>query len=641
MSEVLLEIDNLTVAYRGAEAVRQASLTVRNGECVVLLGESGSGKTTLALAVSRLLPEPVARIAHGAIRFSGQDILRLEEREMRALRGRDIVMVFQEPQTALNPVRTIGQHLKECFRGWDRGRTREILLAVGLPDSLRILRKYPHQLSGGMRQRAMIAMALMPGPRLMIADEPTSALDVTVQAQILQLLRSQQQAMGLLFVTHDLKVAGAIADTVVVLYRGEIMETAPRESFFGGPGHPYSQALFAAAPDKARRGISLRVALSREGSASPCAYAARCALRIPLCDAVAPPWQLVGESRIRCHRVGEAIVAIRGVAVGAKAQQRVPARQTPLLEVRDLRVGFPGAAGRSPVEVVRGVSFRVEPGQTTALVGESGSGKTTIARSLLRLIPATSGAVTFLGQDWLGLSKAALWARRSAIQMIFQDPHAALNPRLDAAAIVTEGLHAQGVRYGVPDVARLLQQVGLSPDVAHRYPHQFSGGQRQRLAIARALAVQPQLLVCDEPTSALDVSVQAQILNLLVQLQQQTGVSYLLITHNIALVEYLAHDVLVLYDGQIVERGPVGLVLQRPQHPYTQSLVLAASSPGAPVEDHGGPRSSADSAGGCSFRQRCPRVQARCGQLAPPEQEFGAAWHARCYYPLHPELSAD
>ncbi|HET9122741.1 MAG TPA: ABC transporter ATP-binding protein, partial [Acidiferrobacteraceae bacterium] len=602
-------------------------------ERVVLLGESGSGKTTLALAVARLLPERGAQVREGKIRFEGQDVLRLEEREMRAIRGRGITLIFQEPQSALNPVRTIGQQLAECVGGRDRSAVTQVLEAVGLPPAQRILQAYPHQLSGGMRQRAMIAMALLPKPRLIIADEPTSALDVTVQAQILELLGSAQAPAALLFVTHDLQVAHAVADTVVVLYAGQVMEVAPRDAFFQGPGHPYSRALFAAVPGSAE------IPVGGSGVAVPtagCPYAPRCSLRIAACELQDPPWVRVSGSQIRCHRAEEPGVNA-GLRGPPRSSRELPG-ESPLLQVQDLEVRLPlptpWGRGRDRV-VVDQVSFAVGPGQTTALVGESGSGKSTIARSLLRLIPASAGQVTFLGQDWLALQGRSLRACRAQLQMIFQDPQAALDPRMDAGSIVTEGLRAQGVPYDTTDIVRVLAEVGLPPEMARRYPHQLSGGQRARLGIARAVALKPRLLVCDEPTSALDVSVQAQILELLGELQSRLGISYLLITHNMALVDALAHDVLVLYAGRIVERGPARQVLQAPRHPYTETLVrVARDLPAAMrLEPAVHIPFAADAAGACAFRPRCPRAGARCA-VAPSEQAYPLGRYVRCHYPL-------
>jgi peptide/nickel transport system ATP-binding protein len=539
MSSTLLEVEDLAIHF-GAEphavrAVDGLSFAVAAGETVVLVGESGSGKSMAALAITRLLPA-TARIVSGAVRLAGQDLFKLPEYRMRDVRGAAVGMIFQEPQSSLNPVMRIGAQLGEALvrhqglRGAAlRARSIELLEAVGISDAAARLDQYPHQFSGGMKQRVMIAIALAADPRLLIADEPTTALDVTIQAQVLDLIKAEQKrrGMGILFITHDLAVAYQIADRVLVMRQGRLVESGTRDAFYANPQHAYSRQLFDALPSWDKR--------VREGYAPSATPAA------------------------------------------------------PLLEVRDLAVEFPIRRGLfkrkvGALRAVDGVTLCVEQGRTLAIVGESGCGKTTMGKGILRLAPLAGGSVEFAGVDLATLDAAAMRRQRAALQIVFQDPVASMNPRMVVGDIIKEGMLAQGIGAGPAErdarVAELLAQVGLEAVHARRYPHEFSGGQRQRIAIARALAVRAGLIVCDEPTSALDVSVQAQILNLLGQLQRDLGLAYLFITHNISVVEHLAHDVAVMYLGRIVESGPVGEVLGSPQHPYTQALLSAVPTIG-------------------------------------------------------------
>ncbi len=552
MNKPLLTIDNLCVEFGPHHArsrvIDQLSLEVSRGETLVLVGESGSGKSLTALSVVRLLPS-AAHIVSGRVYLNEQDIFALPARAMSGIRGRRIGYVFQEPQVALNPVMTIGDQVGEvltCHLGL-RGRARntrvlEALASVGIDNPEQRAREYPHQFSGGMKQRALIAIALAAEPDLLIADEPTTALDVMLQAQILTLLQTEQRrrGMGMLLITHDLGVAWQVADRVAVMQAGRLVESAPREAFYAAPTHPYSQQLFAALP---RLEVSAR-----------------------------PP---------------------------------VEAASAPLLEVRGLSVRFPrsrgwwrGAADNLPA--VAGADLSIRRGETLALVGESGSGKTTLGRAILRLLPLAAGRVVFQGNDLAALAPAAMRLQRRHLQIVFQDPYAAMNPRLQIGEILQEGLIAQNLGGDRTEraarVATLLTQVGLLPAHALRYPHEFSGGQRQRICIARALVLEPALLVCDEPTSALDVSVQAQILALLEDLQQRLGLAYLFITHNLGVVARVAHRVAVMHRGIIVEEGTVNQVLFAPQHAYTRSLLaavprldarlpesLAQAAPGSPL----------------------------------------------------------
>ena len=527
MSDRLLQIDQLSVHIGDQPVIENLSLKLKRGETLVLAGESGSGKSLTALSVARLLPA-AAQVRSGQITLGDTALFPLTEREMTKVRGARIGYIFQEPQLALNPVMTVGDQIGEvlaCHLKL-RGKARQqrvigALAAVGIPDPERRAGEYPHQFSGGMKQRVMIAIALAGEPELLIADEPTTALDVTVQAQVLALLKAEQQrrGMGMLFITHDLGVAWQVADHLAVMQAGRVVENAPRDRFYAAPEHPYSRTLFAALPK-----------LEPQAHTAPVVH------------------------------------------------------DQPLLEVRNLAIHFPIRRGLlkrtvASVKAVNGVSFTLQAGETLAVVGESGSGKTTMGRGILRLLDLTDGLVLHRGDDLRQLSSEALRIRRRELQMIFQDPFAAMNPRMLVNEILQEGMLAQGIGGSAAQrdarVRELLVQVGLKAEHALRYPHEFSGGQRQRLCIARALAVEPRMVVCDEPTSALDVSVQAQILELLEELQQRLGIAYLFITHNLGVVARIAHRVAVMHQGVIVEQGPVNEVLFAPRHPYTQALLAA------------------------------------------------------------------
>jgi peptide/nickel transport system ATP-binding protein len=661
---VLLDVRDLRIAFASGRSLLAAvdgiSFEVAAGETLALLGESGCGKSATALGLLRLLPA-AGRMLGGEVRFAGRDLLRLPEAEMRAVRGGGMAMIFQEPATSLNPVLTVGRQLAEVLERHlglagpaVRARSLELLTAVGLADPERRLGEYPFQLSGGMKQRVMIAIALAGNPRLLIADEPTTALDVTIQAQILELLRRLQgeRATGMLLITHDLGVVAQMATRVGVMYAGQIVEEAPRAAFFSSPRHPYTQMLFAALPDLARRGGRLETIPGQVPPLSQmpraCRFAARCPHAWELCRQEAPPWQQVAVAhRVRCHLDGgsgashapDVADATPGVIAAA-----VAAPATPVLAVENLCVHFPirrGILQRTVgyVRAVDGVSLELARGRTLALVGESGCGKTTVGKAILQLLPATAGRVEVLGQVLGGQSRRALQPLRQRMQMIFQDPFASLNPRMAVGEIIGEGLRA--LRVHSPEgsgaaIAAVLQQVGLDAEAAGRYPHEFSGGQRQRIAIARALAVQPDLVICDEPTSALDVSVQAQILNLLASLQADLGLAYLFITHNFAVVDHLAHAVAVMYLGRIVEQGTVDEVLRSPQHPYTRALLSAVPSPHLDAQPEfirlpGETPSPARPPGGCHFHPRCRQAIAACSARYPETTSVSTTHSVRCH----------
>ncbi|HEX5092874.1 MAG TPA: dipeptide ABC transporter ATP-binding protein [Burkholderiales bacterium] len=596
----MLEIEKLRTVLDTPEgalhAVDGVDLAIAGGECFALVGESGCGKSMTALSILRLLPE-AGRIADGEVRLDGRDLLALPEAAMRMVRGKRVAMIFQEPATALNPVLTIGDQVGEVIRrhtalrgGALRRRVLELLDAVGIPEPGRRMHEYAFQLSGGLRQRAMIAGALAVDPEVLIADEPTTALDVTIQAQILELLAKLQRerGMALLLITHDLGIVAKMADRVAVMYAGEIVEVAPREPFFRAPQHPYSQKLFAALPGAAPRAGPLAQIPGQvpplTGHFSGCRFTERCEFAFERCPQEVPRLVDLGAGhRARCH-LRERDRAGPRAAPGGGAEAPPSGEAAAIVEVSDLKVHFPirrGVFRRTVghVKAVDGVSMAVREGRTLALVGESGSGKTTVGKAILQLIRPTAGSVRYRGEELTGLSRASLRRHRAAMQIVFQDPYASLNPRMRVGDILAEGMRSLGVGSSEADRGQrldtLLDQVGLPATAKARYPHEFSGGQRQRIAIARALAVEPRLIVCDEPTSALDVSVQAQILNLLRSLQERLGLAYLFITHNLAVVEYLAHEVAVMTGGKIVEHGPAAEVLRSPRHPYTRALLEA------------------------------------------------------------------
>jgi glutathione transport system ATP-binding protein len=555
----VVQVEDLSVRFttseRTVEAVRKLSFHVDRGETLAIVGESGSGKSVTSLSLMRLVEHGGGHITGGRMalrRRDGQvlDLARATEATMRGVRGADVAMIFQEPMTSLNPVFTAGDQIAEAIRvhqgksaSQARAEALRMLELVRIPEARAVLGRYPHQLSGGMRQRVMIAMALACRPALLIADEPTTALDVTIQAQILQLVRLLQEEMNMavVFITHDMGVVAEVADRVLVMHRGRAVESGPSEDLFAHPRERYTRALLAAVP---RLGAMRGTGLPRK-------------------------FDLLG---------GDAAAATQ-----APPQDTVRADQAPVLRVRDLVTRFDvpsGIFGRVTrrVHAVEHVSFDLQAGETLALVGESGCGKSTTGRSLLRLVDSESGLIEFGGRNVRELPRATLQALRRDIQFIFQDPFASLDPRLTVGFTVMEPLLVHKIASGQEAQARvdaLLRKVGLPPEFAQRYPHEFSGGQRQRIAIARALALNPQVVIADESVSALDVSIQAQIVNLMLDLQRELGIAFLFISHDMAVVERISHRVAVMYLGQIVEIGPRRAIFEDPQHAYTKRLMAA------------------------------------------------------------------
>lgn len=662
MTDTLLQVRDLKTWFdtpRGTvRAVDGVSFDIRRGETFALLGESGCGKSMTALSLMQLVPSPAGRIAGGSVNLEGEELLQYSEVQMRKVRGSRIAMIFQEPQTSLNPVLTVGDQIRETIyqhtplrNDAAHQRVLGLLDAVGIPDPQRRYGEYPHQLSGGMKQRIMIAIALAAEPDVLIADEPTTALDVTIQAQVLELLKDIQQktAMAILLITHDLGVVAGMADRVAVMYAGQVVEQASCEDFFTTPRHPYSEKLFASLPGDMKRGQSLAVI---QGSVPPlyqsfrgCRFVERCDYAWETCYNTPPAWQ---ESGIRCHRYDESVAGSgERTAVVTESESIAVAVHNgePLLQVNDLKVHFPVHKGlfrrvKGYVKAVDGLSLDIKQGHTLALVGESGCGKTTAGKGLLRLLPISGGCVNYQGRDLARLDPQSLRKLRADLQIIFQDPYASMNPRMLVGDIIAEGMIAQGMcrnrQQRQQRVKELLQKVGLPADSMQRYPHEFSGGQRQRICIARALAVEPKLIVCDEPTSALDVSVQAQILNLLQKLQAEMGLSYLFITHNISVVEYLAHDVAVMYLGRIVEQGRVEEVLHTPKHPYTQALLSAVpsieqASHREIIRLEGDMPSPMNPPHGCHFHPRCAHAIASCLEQYPDRIMFGDTHSVRCH----------
>jgi peptide/nickel transport system ATP-binding protein len=659
----LLVVKDLAVEFStGAGTLRAVDgldLAVAPGETLAVVGESGSGKSVSALSIMRLLPGRIARIVAGKIELDGRDLSGLSTSEIREVRGSQISMIFQEPMSSLNPILTIGYQIAEPVRihtGASKEKAREraveLMRMVGIPDAERRLDQYPHQFSGGMRQRVMIAIGLACNPKLIIADEPTTALDVTIQAQILELLKNLTRDLGiaLILITHNLGVVARYADRVAVMYAARLVEEGPAEQIFSRPRHPYTMGLLRSVPrlDRPRTGRLQTIdGLPPNLTKVPqgCRFAPRCPFRIDVCSNVPPLVPTDTGARSACFRWNE-------IAEGALAWQGEPdagaadiERGKPLVSVRNLRKHFPVAGGffskAGVVKAVEDVSFDIARGETLGLVGESGCGKTTVGRLLLGLETPSEGAISFAGTDLLAAGGEARKDLRRKIQVIFQDPYSSLNPRMTIGQIIGEPITVYGLAKG-PDgerkrVLELLGQVGLRPEMIDRYPHQLSGGQRQRVGIARALAIEPEFIVCDEAVSALDVSIQGQIINLLEDLQRRLGLTFLFIAHDLAVVRHISNRVAVMYLGRIMELADRDELYSNPLHPYTRALLDAAPVPDPAVEKARAPRiiqgdlpSPVNPPSGCVFHTRCPMAVKECSQVVPPLEAKKSGHFAAC-----------
>jgi peptide/nickel transport system ATP-binding protein len=663
------------------QAVGNVDLTIAPGETLGLVGESGCGKSMTGLSIMGLLP-PGGAIVGGSIQLDGRELVGLSDAELRQIRGNDIAMIFQDPLTSLDPTKTIGYQVAEPVRLHKAASkaaamkvAAEVLGLVGLPRPAERLGDYPHQLSGGLRQRVMIAMALSCEPRLLIADEPTTALDVTIQAQILALLDDLKGRLGMamLLITHDMGVIAGHADRVQVMYAGRMVEVAETGTLFRHMRHPYTHALLASIPRVSQDG---RQRLLSIGGLPPdlayppagCRFAPRCSRASEKCRTSEPPLTGgrapseagdQGGHLVSCwHPVngpagmGAAAAAATVDLAGNGHADAGALAGTPLLEVRDLVKEFPVTSGAilqrkvGAVHAVSGVSFTVSAGETFGLVGESGCGKTTIGRLVVALERPTSGTVRLGGQDISALGGGELRRRRRDLQLMFQDPYSSLDPRMRVGSIIREPLTIQRVgsrQEQQQRVFELLDEVGLPRNAVERYPHEFSGGQRQRIGLARALTLSPKVIVADEPVSALDVSIRAQVLNLMKRLQADHGLTYIVISHDLAVVKYMASRIGVMYLGKLVELGPAEEIYRRAAHPYTAGLIATI-----PVPD---PQAARASQGvgikgelpspvlppsGCRFRTRCPYAQELCAQEEPELRSFGLEHVAACHFPLQP-----
>jgi len=668
----LLVVESLHVHFvttRGVvRAVEGISYRVKPGEVVALVGESGCGKSVSSLAIMRLLARPAGRVVAGRILFQDRNLLDLTEDQMREIRGHDIAMIFQEPMTSLNPVLTIGFQITEpllIHMGMTpeqaQARAMELLKLVGIPDPGRRLEQYPHQFSGGMRQRVMIAIALACNPKLIIADEPTTALDVTIQAQILQLMKNLSRDLGiaLVVITHNLGIVARYADRVNVMYAARMAEQGSAADVFAQPLHPYTAGLLRSVPrlDQPRgRKLETIEGLPPNLLDPPpgCRFAPRCAAKIGRCEQDVPPLAEVTAHRYSaCFRakemaqVGPAGLGLQSASAETAVRKKLD-KERPLLQARELCTYFDVSTGLKPlkhthleVRAVDGLSFQVFRGETVGLVGESGCGKTTVGRTLLRLEQTTAGEIVYDGVDVTRVEGQALKDYRRKIQVIFQDPYSSLNPRMTVGEIIAEPML---VHHLVPDreaargrVAELLTQVGLFDYMAERYPHELSGGQRQRVGIARALAMQPSFIVCDEPVSALDVSIQAQIINLLEELQQKFGLTYLFIAHDLAVVRHISDRVIVMYLGKVMEIADRDSLYADPLHPYTRALLDAVPIPDPELEarrEHrvlsGEVPSPLNPPRGCVFHTRCPMASEECERVIPELREVHPRHFVAC-----------
>ncbi|TCM93178.1 peptide/nickel transport system ATP-binding protein [Paenibacillus sp. BK033] len=676
--EALLNIQELSVGFRTKngllEAITNISFSIQPGETVCLVGESGSGKTVTSKAIMRLIDYEKGSITRGSILLQGRDIAALPEAELRQLRGKRVAMVFQEPMAAFDPVFTIGQQVVETIiqhervgrrAAWERGI--QLLERVGIPEAAIRMKQYPGELSGGMLQRAMIAMALSCSPDLLIADEPTTALDVTIQAQILRLLQELQKELGMsiLLITHDLGIAAEMADRIVVMYAGRIVEQGKAEELFARPRHPYTRGLLQSIPplDSVRgdRLYAIQGSIpSLNALPEGCLFHPRCEFATERCRAEAPPLVEQSGSGAACWHEEQAAAKPAVRSKSAELRVEEPAAREEqlksalsgtdseiLFSAEHLRKYYPVkrksfAAPRTFIRAVDDVSFSIRRNETFGLVGESGSGKSTLGRVLLQMEQATSGKVLFQGKELTGLNGAQLRPLRRDMQVIFQDPYGSLNPRWTIGDSIAEPLKVHGAwtaderRYRVRE---LLGLVGLDPASASKYPHEFSGGQRQRIGIARAIALNPSFILADEAVSALDVSVQAQIVNLLQELQRKLGLTYLFIAHGLQIVRHISDRIGVMYLGKLVEIAPSDELFRQPAHPYTKLLIESIPQPvpgrhGSVASMQGEIPSPANPPSGCRFHPRCPFATEKCRKEQPELRPLGEDRYAACHYTL-------